>query len=246
MKWTQTRHQQVHKGPRPPQLPCSASLARSSSCSFWASCTRSSVAESTSAEQPPWLSSRSLLSMSFICRSRLTSSCSWATSSRSRTATTKRVLSEPASMSALRVAHQTWAWPSDPAHVPSVKWCSSNVKDVVRRKAERKQLANRVSLHRGVLQWTRFEEQLEQRRAERARNSRLKRRLAISEWLYLPGIVVGILQNTSLFFKRPKKADSSSWVLIRAKWISSLQRRGGNVLHFLLLIRVGKKPVPWF
>lgn len=78
-----------------PRLPCRASLARSSSCSFWASCTRSSVAESTLAEQPPWVSSRSLLSMSFICRSRLTSSCSWATSSRSRTATRKRALSKP-------------------------------------------------------------------------------------------------------------------------------------------------------
>lgn len=87
-KWTRPHHQQsgyLHKPP-PPQLPCRASLARFSSCSFWASWTRSSVAESTSAEQPPWVSSRSLLSMSFICRSRLTSSCSWATSSRSRTA----------------------------------------------------------------------------------------------------------------------------------------------------------------
>ncbi|TNN76584.1 hypothetical protein EYF80_013234 [Liparis tanakae] len=70
-----------------PDLKLIASLARSSSCSFWASCTRSSVAESTSAEQPPWVSSRSLLNMSFICRSRCTSSWSWATSSRSRTAT---------------------------------------------------------------------------------------------------------------------------------------------------------------
>lgn len=61
-------------------------MARSSSCSFCASCTRSSVAESTSAEQPPWVSSRSLFNMSFICRSRCTSSWSWATSSRSRTA----------------------------------------------------------------------------------------------------------------------------------------------------------------
>lgn len=65
--------------------PCKASLARSSSCSLSLSCTRSSVADSRFAEQPPWVSSRSLLNMSFICRSRWTSSWSWATSSRSNT-----------------------------------------------------------------------------------------------------------------------------------------------------------------
>lgn len=90
----------------PLQLPCRASLARSSSCSFWASCTRISVTESTSAEQPPWVSSRSLLSMSFICRSRLTSSCSWATSSRSRTATRKWALSKRASERTLWVTYR--------------------------------------------------------------------------------------------------------------------------------------------
>lgn len=65
--------------------PCNASLARSSSCSLSPSCTRSSVAESRLAEQPPWVSSRSLLNMSFICLSRWTSSWSWATSSRHNT-----------------------------------------------------------------------------------------------------------------------------------------------------------------
>lgn len=64
-------------------LPCRASLARASSCSFCASCTFSSVAESTSGDLLPCVSSRSLVSISFICRSRWTSSCSWATSSRS-------------------------------------------------------------------------------------------------------------------------------------------------------------------
>lgn len=65
--------------------PCKASLARSSSCSLSPSCTRSSVAESRLAEQPSWVSSRSLLNMSFICLSRWTSSWSWATSSRNNT-----------------------------------------------------------------------------------------------------------------------------------------------------------------
>lgn len=74
--------------------PCKASLARSSSCSLSPSCTRSSVAESRLAEQPPWVSSRSLLNMSFICRSRCTSSWSWATSSRSRTTTHSKKKSE--------------------------------------------------------------------------------------------------------------------------------------------------------
>lgn len=62
--------------------PCNASLALASSCSFWASWTLSSVAERTSEDLPPCDSSRSFISISFICRRRWTSSWSRDTSSR--------------------------------------------------------------------------------------------------------------------------------------------------------------------
>ena len=63
--------------------PCNASLALASSCSFWASWTLSSVAARTSEDLPPCDSSRSFISISFICRRRWTSSWSRDTSSRS-------------------------------------------------------------------------------------------------------------------------------------------------------------------
>lgn len=65
--------------------PCKASLALASSCSFWASCTLSSVAERTSEDLPPCDSSRSFVNISFICRRRWTSSWSRDTSSRRST-----------------------------------------------------------------------------------------------------------------------------------------------------------------
>lgn len=63
--------------------PCNASLALASSCPFWASWTLSSVAARTSEDLPPCDSSRSFISISFICRRRWTSSWSRDTSSRS-------------------------------------------------------------------------------------------------------------------------------------------------------------------
>lgn len=79
---------QAREGREPPEIchsPCKASLALASSCSFWASCTLSSVAERTSEDFPPCDSSRSFVNISFICRRRWTSSWSRDTSSRRST-----------------------------------------------------------------------------------------------------------------------------------------------------------------
>lgn len=73
------------KLPPTSHLPCKASLALASSCSFWASWTLSSVAERTSEDLPPWDSSRSFVNISFIWRRRWTSSWSRDTSSRRST-----------------------------------------------------------------------------------------------------------------------------------------------------------------
>lgn len=79
---------QAREGREPPPArhsPCKASLALASSCSFWASWTLSSVAVRTSGDLPPCDSSRSFVSISFICRRRWTSSWSRATSPRRST-----------------------------------------------------------------------------------------------------------------------------------------------------------------
>lgn len=79
---------QAREGRGPPvarHSPCKASLALASSCSFWTSWTLSSVAERTSEDLPPCDSSKSFVSISFICRRRWTSSWSRDTSSRRST-----------------------------------------------------------------------------------------------------------------------------------------------------------------
>lgn len=76
-------------------LPCNASFALSSSCSFCVSCTRICETDSSSTEHPPPVSSSSRFNISLTCFSTDTSSCRRTTSSCNSTAEkrTKRLSS---------------------------------------------------------------------------------------------------------------------------------------------------------